>query len=483
MPDQAAEFVAADLKVAKFIEDLKKNLKSSGVTKVEGKGYIKNGNSLPRVSDIVKDILQKEFKTAAAANRGNVLDPIFREFFDGELLTVQDVKERLEALSEVKDPDTGEKMMTYSATFPTDLLNTLREVKQYLNDKGFKVIGGIPTLYGNIGGPRSGEIDFLVYDKFGRIGIVDLKTSTFNLKERYDDPADELEYKRSHTIQQLAYRELIRQATGEDIKSIYILPIELGFDGKSNVVKKANTINTGTDEKPSMLLELNTSRDIFEVTGIGRPLGVAEPVRTEEQQQLLNEQEQAEQLKRIEALKVKLDKLKGQQIAALQSKNIGVATQLIEKITKITDELKLYGVDVSLTTLEVPATVEETTKTVKPEVGMILKLPADGTLVKIKKITKKEITVVPLNDEDALGQVFGADIIEGIENMVVSPTSKKEAPAPKPETEEVMNESKSNAETLAGDKDAQAKLASEAEKMTAADAQNNFLKNLNNRCE
>ena len=46
-----------------------------------------------------------------------------------------------------------------------------------------------------------------------------------------------------------------------------------------------------------------------------------------------------------------------------------------------------------------------------------------------------------------------------------------------------MNESKSTAETLSGDKDAQAKLASEAEKMTESDAKNNFLKNLNNRCE
>lgn len=482
LPDQSAEFVDADLKVAKFIETLKKNLKSNDVEKVEGKGYTKNGNPLPRVSDIVKDILQKEFKKANAANRGNVLDPIFREFFDGKILSVQDVKTRLEELSNVVDPDTGEKMMAYSATFPTDLLNTLREVKQYLNNKGLKVIGGIPTLYGNIGGPRSGEIDFLVYDKNGQIGIVDLKTSTFNLKERYDDPADELQYKRSHTIQQLAYRELIRQATGEDIKSIYILPIELSFDGKSNVVKRANTINTGTPEAPSMLLQLNTSRDIFEVTGIGRPVGVAEPVRTEEEQKLLNEQEQAEQLRRIEALKAKLDKLKGQQIAALQAKNIGRATDLIEKITKITDELKLYGIDVSQASLEVPTTTEEVVEQVKPEVGMILKL-ADGKLVKIKKITKKEISVVPLNDEDAEGQVLDADTVEGIENMVVSPTSKKEAPAPTPETEEVMNESKSNAETLANDKDAQAKLASEAEKMSADEAQNNFLKNLNNRCE
>jgi hypothetical protein len=482
LPEQSAEFIAADLKVAKFIETLKKNLKDNGVTKVEGKGYVKNGNPLPRVSDIVKDILQKEFKNASAANRGNVLDPIFREFFDGKIISVQDVKERLEALSEVKDPDTGEKMMTYSATFPTDLLTTLREVKQYLNDKGFKVIGGIPTLYGNIGGPRAGEIDFLVYNKFGVIGIVDLKTSTFNLKERYDDPADELQYKRSHTIQQLAYREQIRQATGEDIKSIYTLPIELSFDGTSKVVKKANTINTGTDEKPSMLLPISTSRDIFEVTGIGRPLGVAEPVRSDDEQQLLNDQEKAEQLRRIDALKVKLDNLKGQQIAALQARNVGRATELIEKITKITDELKLYGVDVSLATLETPIVEEAVVEAVKPEVGMILKL-ADGKLVKIKKITKKQITVVPLNDEDAEGQVLDADTVEGIENMVVSTTSKKKAPAPKPETEEVMNESKSTAETLSGDKDAQAKLASEAEKMTESDAKNNFLKNLNNRCE
>jgi len=482
LPEQSAEFIAADLKVAKFIETLKKNLKDSGVTKVEGKGYIKNGNPLPRVSDIVKDILQKEFKNASAANRGNVLDPIFREFFDGKIISVEDVKQRLEALSEVKDPETGEKMMTYSATFPTDLLTTLRDVKQYLNDKGLKVIGGIPTLYGNIGGPRSGEIDFLVYRKDGSIGIVDLKTSTFNLKERYDDPADELQYKRSHTIQQLAYRELIRQATGEDIKSIYILPIELSFDGTSKVVKKANTINTGTDENPSMLLPISTSRDIFEVTGIGRPLGVAEPVRSEDEQQLLNDQEKAEQLRRIEALKAKLDNLKGQQIAALQARNVGRATDLIEKITKITDELKLYGVDVSLATLETPIVEEAVVEAVKPEVGMILKL-ADGKLVKIKKITKKQITVVPLNDEDAEGQVLDADTVEGIENMVVSTTSKKTAPAPKPETEEVMNESKSTAETLSGDKDAQAKLASEAEKMTESDAKNNFLKNLNNRCE
>lgn len=309
-----------------------------------------------------------------------------------------------------------------------------------------------------------------------------MKTSTFNLKERYDDAADELQYKRSHTIQQLAYRELIRQATGEDIKSIYVLPIELGFDGTSKVVKKANTINTGTDEKPSMLLPISTSRDIFEVTGIGRPLGVAEPVRSEDEQQLLNDQEKAEQLRRIDALKVKLDNLKGQQIAALQARNVGRATELIEKITKITDELKLYGVDVSLATLETPIVEDAVVEAVKPEVGMILKL-ADGKLVKIKKITKKQITVVPLNDEDAEGQVLDADTVEGIENMVVSTTSKKKAPAPKPETEEVMNESKSTAETLSGDKDAQAKLASEAEKMTESDAKNNFLKNLNNRCE
>jgi len=113
---------------------------------------------------------------------------------------------------------------------------------------------------------------------------------------------------------------------------------------------------------------------------------------------------------------------------------------------------------------------------------MIIKLN-DGRIVKVKKVSKKQVTVVPLNDEDAIGEVLDESLVDDIDKMVVSPGKKKKAPAPKPETEEVMNESKSNAETLANDKDAQAKLASEAEKMSTAQAQNNFLNNLKNRCE
>ena len=473
-----AAFVEADKKVAAFIAKLTDNLKNNKVVKVKG-GYEQNGTKLPRVSDIVRDILQKKFTNTSAANRGNVLDPIFRDFFDGKLKTAQQVKEELEKLANTVDPESGEKMMKYTTSFPAELFATMQSVKQYLNDKGLKIIGGIPTLFGDIAGPRGGEIDFLVYDKDGNLGIVDLKTSTRNLVDSYNDPADEYQYERGHTIQQLAYRELIRQATGEDIKAIYILPIQL-FTTADGTVKNLNTLNTGTEEAPSMLLKLNTSRDIYEVTGYGRPAG-SEITRTQEEEDELTEKEKTKQERRIEALRNKLNVLRGQQIAFISSGNITKMTELGDKMKKIIDELKLYGVTVEDLLVVPEETTEETTK-LKPEVGMIIKL-ADGRIVKVKKVSKKQVTVVPLNNEDAIGEILDESVVEDLDKMVVSPNTKTAAPEVKPETEEVMNESKSTAETLSGDKDAQAKLASEAEKMTAAEAQNNFLKNLNNRCE
>ncbi len=466
-----AEFAEADKKVQALIKKLSDSFKASGVTKVEG-GYEKDGNKVARVSDIVRDILAKKFTNTSAANRGNVLDPIFRDFFDGKLTTPEQVKQKLEELSGKVDSESGEKMMQYSATFPSALYNTMTEVKQYLNGKGLKIIGSIPTLFGDIAGPRAGEIDFLVYDKEGNLGIIDLKTSTRNLVDSYNDPADEYQYERGHTIQQLAYRELIRQATGEDITDIYILPIQLSTNA-GGVVKGLTSLNTGTAENPSILLKLNTSRDIFEVTGYGRPAG-SEVTRTQEEEDALAEAEKTKQQKRIDGLKTKLSKLRGEQIAAISSGNLVKINDLNEKIKKIVDELKLYGIAIEEIVKEPEVLETEETAKVKPEVGMIIKLE-DGRVVKVKKVSKKQVTVVPLNDEDAIGEILDESVVEDIDKMVVSSTKKKKAPAPKPETDEVMNESKSNAETLANDKDAQAKLASDAEKMTKAQAQNNFL--------
>ncbi len=474
-----AEFAEADKKVQALIKKLSDSFKASGVTKVEG-GYEKDGNKVARVSDIVRDILAKKFTNTTAANRGNVLDPIFRDFFDGKLTTPEQVKQKLEELSGKVDSESGEKMMQYSATFPSALYNTMVEVKQYLNGKGLKIIGSIPTLFGDIAGPRAGEIDFLVYDKEGNLGIIDLKTSTRNLVDSYNDPADEFQYERGHTIQQLAYRELIRQATGEDITDIYILPIQLSTNS-NGVVRSLNSLNTGTEEKPSILLKLNTSRDIFEVTGYGRPAG-SEVTRTQEEEDALVEAEKAKQQKRIDALTDKLSKLRGEQVAAIASGNLVKINDLNQRIKKIVDELKLYGIAVEDVIREPEVVETEEVTKAKPEVGMIIKLN-DGRIVKVKKVSKKQVTVVPLNDEDAIGEVLDESLVDDIDKMVVSPGKKKKAPAPKPETEEVMNESKSNAETLANDKDAQAKLASEAEKMSTAQAQNNFLNNLKNRCE
>ncbi len=479
MLERNAEFAEADKKVADFIAKLAKNFKDSGVEKVKG-GYEKDGNKLARVSDIVRDILSKKLLNTSAANRGNVLDPIFRDFFDGKLVTPDDVKQKLQELAETIDPESGEKMMTYTSTFAAQLFNTMQGVKQYLNAKGLKIIGSIPTLFGDIAGPRAGEIDFLFYDKNGNLGIIDLKTSTRNLVDSYNDPADEFQYERGHTIQQLAYRELIRQATGEDIKDIYILPIQL-FTNADGSVKNLDTLNTGTEENPSILLKLNTSRDIFEVTGYGRPSGSEAATRTQEEEDALAEKEKAKQEKRIEALKDKLAKLRGEQVAAISSANVKKVKELSDKIVKIVDELKLYGVTLEDITI-VPEEVTEESTTVKPEVGMIIKLK-DGRIVKVKKVSKKQVTVVPLNNEDALGEILDEAAIEDLDKMVFSTSKKKPAPAPKPETEAVMNESKSNAETLSNDKDAQAKLASDAEKMAKADVKNNFLDKLKNRCE
>lgn len=211
-----------------------------------------------------------------SAERGNVTDEIYRDFMGGRINSIPELRVALEKASAKKG------LFKYNDDFVVDLYDTMQFIRDYLTNAGFKIVSDFPTLSGDIGGPIAGTIDFLIYDEEGNISFIDLKTSTANLRKKYANPEkDQYQYKVGHTIQQNGYRELFKQQTGESVDNLLILPLQI-FTNRANVhtgIKLEGAENDKGDM--TYTLPISTTRDIYQLTGIGKGKVTEKPVTTE----------------------------------------------------------------------------------------------------------------------------------------------------------------------------------------------------------
>jgi hypothetical protein len=255
----AGNFEEAD----QMIEDVREKLaeKEFPEDKVTDKGYTdENGVNWPRVSELLK----KNFVNKDGTTRGTILDTVYREFMMNEINSVQELTARLDELS--VDPK-GKRLFTYSKGFVVNLYDSMQEVHDFISEMGYKIVADIPTLWGEIDGRRAGTIDFLIYNEDKEFAIVDLKTSTVNLRRAYEDPSkDTYEYQKGHTTQQNGYRELFGQRTGLTPTSLFVLPLLL----KKNKSGTYDGIKTLPSKSGSLMLPISMDQDIYGLTGVAK---------------------------------------------------------------------------------------------------------------------------------------------------------------------------------------------------------------------
>ena len=255
----AGNFEEADAMIADVREKLsEKEFPEDNVT---DKGYTdENGTNWPRVSELLK----KNFVSKDGTARGTILDKVYREFMMDQINSVQELTARIEELSV---DEKGKRLFTYSKGFVVNLYDSMQEVHDFISDMGYKIVADIPTLWGEIDGRRAGTIDFLIYNEDKEFAIVDLKTSTRNLRRAYEDPStDTYEYQKGHTIQQNGYRELFGQRTGITPNALFVLPLLL----KNNKAGVSDGIKTLPSKSGSLMLPVSMEKDVYELTGVGK---------------------------------------------------------------------------------------------------------------------------------------------------------------------------------------------------------------------
>jgi hypothetical protein len=95
----------------------------------EQEQYFKHDEKVHKAIDL-------NYKTFAAG-------PIWAKSVLETYNTPEKVKQRLEELADTVDPESGEKMMVYTATFPAELFRTMQGIKEYMDLKELKIIGSI----------------------------------------------------------------------------------------------------------------------------------------------------------------------------------------------------------------------------------------------------------------------------------------------------------------------------------------------------
>jgi hypothetical protein len=198
----------------------------------EGK-RVPNTPEYDRISNLTG---KKEFLNDEAADRGTLIDGMFRLFIDNPKSTVNDfIALYNQSLNNfTNDPFTLEFLEELHSLF-SDFMK---------ENPNLNFISTIPTLWGSINNKDyAGTIDLLAIDNTnGKVYIIDLKTSTTdrtNPKGRYFG-----NYQKSDQVQQSGYAELFQQRTGIVVDGLFILPIQVFKEDKAYVSAKSNKVNS-----------------------------------------------------------------------------------------------------------------------------------------------------------------------------------------------------------------------------------------------
>jgi hypothetical protein len=233
------------------------------------------GTEHERVSSVVKDKFEGSLE---AAHRGNIIDGLLRDFL---LNKIGDINQFVEQYNQYKAANP--KADLFGPIMLEELYDKMRTISLVIKQKGLKIKSDVPTLAGKIGSRKAaGTIDLLAYDGKGRVFIIDLKTSsqdrrlqykleetlerefgkdykiireaikghdndiygaidtlTGPLKNKLKEISERPEfaeavgsrgmrlyfYKEADSLQQNAYRELLKQETGLEADAIVIFPL------------------------------------------------------------------------------------------------------------------------------------------------------------------------------------------------------------------------------------------------------------------
>ena len=230
--DEVIEEEYAPLVTPTSIEEIKTTLSKLNAKEFiisdDSKQYIdREGNRYDRVSSIDKT---GEFKgDNKAANRGTIIDEMLRAFIIDNNVDIDSIYANHRLKNETDE---------FTPEFINDLKDIFKQVKNVTEEKGLTLISDIPTLWGTIRNKKyAGTIDLLGIDRDNNIYIIDLKTST---QDRTDAKGKFYAgYKKSDSIQQSGYAELLRQRTGLTVKNITLFPIQTTLNTSTKKYTKA----------------------------------------------------------------------------------------------------------------------------------------------------------------------------------------------------------------------------------------------------
>lgn len=199
----------------------------------KGRSFYKDkttGEEFDRVSSL-KGAVTVDEKMYVASKRGDVIDTLTRLFFSDAKLSKKDfynsAEETIIDVNERKNRPNTE--LDFTKEVIDELYDILEEYKDLFNRNDWTVFADTYPISGKIGakGNIAGAVDLLIYDnKNKKWLIIDLKTSSMDRNDIYNQKSPKWPYKRNDFVQQNAYRELFKQMTGQDTE-LLILPITL----------------------------------------------------------------------------------------------------------------------------------------------------------------------------------------------------------------------------------------------------------------
>lgn len=232
----------------------------------DGKAYFNESQSKQRAKRVseLKDEYSGDPKRAPFyAARGNVIDFLIRRFFE-DRITADNIKFAADAYIK----DSVKKKIIFEAGFFDELFKKFELIKEEFDQKGWTIISDLPTLFGNLGVDLyAGTTDLLARDKDGNYFIIDLKTSSSSRRADYEKQLlgeNNYGYSTADRIQQNAYRELLKQRTGIEVKGLFILPLIV----KGNIAfisAKFSSVELDTPANGSYLLPIDMSKNIYEI--------------------------------------------------------------------------------------------------------------------------------------------------------------------------------------------------------------------------
>lgn len=247
------------------------------------------GNKYQRVSTLKSNGKNLSTISEQSSIRGNFIDELFRKEFSS--LTPSTKEQFIQEAKNILKKENSKKMQNNSSIkelqITDNVFEELYEIVQVYKQEFYKrdwlVFSTSLPLHGQLGnnGLFAGAMDLLIYDKKNKeFVIVDIKSATTSRTDSYkDETKDKFNYKNGDIIQQNAYVELFQQMTGKTISKVFILPLITAKESTTSF----NVNNIKLDSE--LLLEVDTSKDIYTLKGITKTKIVKPKVETKKQSQ------------------------------------------------------------------------------------------------------------------------------------------------------------------------------------------------------